>query len=119
MDYVRGQPLDGCWEDLSEPSRLDITMQTAKMIMDMQSIEILQPGPISGGPCRGQFFTDYSAGSFESKSGLEDWFNHKLDICKKYNQAPADIRPFKFTDLAFTHQDITPRNLVLDQDGLV
>jgi hypothetical protein len=50
---------------------------------------------------------------------LEDWFNHKLEICKTYNQAPSDIPPFSFTKFVLTRQDISPRNLVLDRDGLV
>lgn len=119
MDYIDGQPLDTFWNDLNDNKRKDISVQVARMIMDMQSIRISQPGPIGGGPCRGRFFTDYSAGPFKDKFEMESWFNHKLEICKTYNQAPQDIPPFKFTDFVFTHQDLSPRNLILDRDGLV
>ncbi|CAG8887091.1 unnamed protein product [Penicillium egyptiacum] len=85
------------------------------MIEEMQSIKLLQPGPIGGGPYRGWFFTDYSAGPFEDTAEIEAWFNHKLDMCNKVRQAPEDTPPFHLTKFVVTHQDISPRNLVLDQ----
>lgn len=85
------------------------------MIQEMQSFELLQPGPIRGGPCRGRFFTDYSAGPFMDSAEMEAWFNHKLDICKSVYQAPKDIPPFHFAKFVLTHHDISPRNLILDQ----
>lgn len=42
---------------------------------------------------------------------------HKLDICKKYNQAPQDVPVFQFTDFVLIRQDISPRNLILDRNG--
>ncbi|KAH1334629.1 hypothetical protein KXW91_004900 [Aspergillus fumigatus] len=119
MDYIDGEPLDGCWGDLSDEQKMDIAKQTAQMIFEMQSLKLLEPGPIGGGPCRGRFFTHYSAGPFKDASEFEGWFNHKLDICKKHNHAPQDLPPFKFTQFVLTHQDISPRNLILDRTGLV
>lgn len=78
-----------------------------------------EPGPIGGGPCRCRFFTDYSAGPFNGPSEIEDWFNHKLTICKRCHQAPEDIPPFKLTSFVLVHQDISPRNLILDKSGRV
>ncbi|KAJ5704566.1 Aminoglycoside phosphotransferase [Penicillium majusculum] len=76
----------------------------------MQSVAILQPGPLGGGPFRGRFFTDYSAGPFKNSAEVQDWFNHKLDIY---------IPPFQFSKFVITHHDISPRNLILDRDGKV
>ncbi|KAL2823034.1 hypothetical protein BJX63DRAFT_438959 [Aspergillus granulosus] len=106
MDYIDGQPLDGCWRDLSDEKKMDVAMQTAQMIVEMQSIKLSEPGPIGGGPCRGRFFTHYSAGPFNNVAEYEGWFNHKLDICKTYKHAPSDLPPFKFTEFVLTHQDI-------------
>ncbi|KUM58984.1 hypothetical protein ACN42_g8153 [Penicillium freii] len=75
-------------------------MQIADMIKEMQSVVISQPGPLDGGPFRGRFFTDYSAGPFKDSAEVQDWFNHKLDTS-----------PF-----VLTHQDISPRNLILDHN---
>ncbi|KAL2823040.1 kinase-like domain-containing protein [Aspergillus granulosus] len=119
MDYIDGEPLDCCWRDLSDEKKIDVAMQTAQMIIEMQSIKLSEPGPIGGGPCRGCFFTHYSAGPFNDVAEIEGWFNHKLEICKSYRRAPPDIPPFKFTEFVLTHQDISPRNLILDRNGLV
>ncbi|KAL5363414.1 hypothetical protein BJX96DRAFT_167463 [Aspergillus floccosus] len=89
MDYIDGEPLDGCWGGLSDEQKLDIAKQTAQMIIEMQSIKLLEPGPIGGGPCRGRLFTRYSAGPFKDVSEFEGWFKHNL------------------------------RNLILDRTGLV
>ncbi|KAE8406783.1 kinase-like domain-containing protein [Aspergillus pseudonomiae] len=119
MDYIDGEPLDGCWRELSDEQKMDVAKQTAQMIIEMQSIKLLEPGPIGGGPCRGRFFTHYSAGPFKDVAEFEGWFNHKLDICKAYKHASPDLPPFKFTEFVLTHQDISPRNLILDRNGLV
>lgn len=119
MDYIDGQNLGDCWKDLSDEVRTDVAQQTAQIIRQMQSIVLPEPGPIGGGPCRGRFFTDYSAGSFNGKSEMEDWFNHKLTICKHCHKAPEDIPPFKYTKFVLVHQDISPRNLILHKSGRV
>ncbi|CAG8058019.1 unnamed protein product [Penicillium nalgiovense] len=119
MDFIPGQPLDECWNGLSRDNQGKIAAQVAEMIQEMQSIELLQPGPTGGGPCRGPFFTDYSAGPFTDAAEMEAWFNHKLDICKSVHQAPKDIPLFHLTKFVLTHHDISPRNLILDQDEQV
>ncbi|CAI7583456.1 unnamed protein product [Penicillium glandicola] len=119
MDFVQGQPLDECWGGLPPTTQVEIATQVAEMIKAMQSIKLLQSDPIGGGPCRGLFFTDYSAGPFTGTAEIEAWFNHKLDICKSVNQAPKDTPPFHLTEFVITHQDISPRNLILDQHGRV
>ncbi|GLA47077.1 hypothetical protein AnigIFM63604_000941 [Aspergillus niger] len=121
MDYIDGRPLDSCWDELSTDQKLDIANQTAQMVVKMQAIELSVPkaGPIGGGPCCGRWFSHYSAGPFETTSEMEDWFNHKLEICKAWRKAPQDIPAFKFTELVITHQDISPRNIILDAEGHV
>ncbi|KAL3430210.1 hypothetical protein BDV09DRAFT_189481 [Aspergillus tetrazonus] len=105
-----------CWRDLC---MMDVARQTAHMNIEMQSIKLLEPGPIGGGPCRGRFFTHYSAGPCKDAAEFEGWFNHKMDICKTYKHALSDLPPFKFTRFVLTHQDISPRNLIMDRNGLV
>ncbi|KAI9812491.1 MAG: hypothetical protein M1826_002822, partial [Phylliscum demangeonii] len=86
----------------------------AAAIVQLQSVQLSQPGPIGGGPSRGRFFTDYGAGPFGSGPEMESWFNQKLDLCKRYHQARQDIPQFHFSSFVLTHQDISPRNLILD-----
>ncbi|KAL2011440.1 hypothetical protein VTN00DRAFT_4158 [Thermoascus crustaceus] len=102
-----------------DEARADVAQKTGQIIHQMQSLVLKQPGPIGGGPCRGSFFTDYSAGPFNGPSEIENWFNHKLTICKRCRQAPEDVPPFKFTSFVLVHQNISPRVLILDKSGRV
>ena len=119
MDYIDSSPLDECWTSLSLEVQSRIAHQVAESIHCLQSVWLSQAGPIGSGCCTGRFFTDYSAGPFASGQEMESWFNHKLNICKQCCQAPQDIPPFCFTSFVLTHQDISPRNLILDGSGNV
>jgi len=90
MDYVPGFTLEDKWEALSERTRNEVTSQVADMIEQMQSITLnhMPPGPIGGGaPFRGPWFSEYGAGPFDTLQELEDWLNHKLDVCLHLKQA--------------------------------
>ncbi|KMU91476.1 hypothetical protein CIHG_09229 [Coccidioides immitis H538.4] len=119
MDYIEGRNLGDCWMQLAAEDKADVISQSAAIISQLQSTVLPTPGPIGGGPCRGKLFTDYGAGPFNSGSEMEAWFNHKLEICKRYNQTPQDIPPFKFRKFVLVHQDISPRNMILDAAGQV
>jgi aminoglycoside phosphotransferase (APT) family kinase protein len=119
MDYINGQQIDECWDSLDADARHSVVVQVTQMVRDMQSIVLPQPGPIAGGPSRGHLFTDYSAGPFKCAREMEGWFNHKLEMCQYYKRASQDLPPFKFTQFVLTHQDISPRNLILDDTGQV
>lgn len=117
MDYIKGQNLGDCWKYLTKYQKNDVICQTAIIIKQLQSISIPTAGPLGGGPCRGKFFTDYGAGPFNSGAEIEAWFNHKLKICKDYNQAPQDTPLFNFQKFVLVHQDISPRNMILNAAG--
>ncbi|PGH07075.1 hypothetical protein AJ79_06353 [Helicocarpus griseus UAMH5409] len=119
MDYVKGQNLGDCWKSLTKHQKDDVICQTAEIISQLQSIPIPTAGRLGGGPCRGIFVTDYGAGPFNSGSEMEAWFNHKLKICKDYNQAAQDVPSFRFREFVLVHQDISPRNMILDDSGKV
>lgn len=91
------------------------------MIQEMESVTLDTLGPI--GNCRNRFrgiwFTDYGAGPFPTLQALEDWCNHKLEICETYKRAVEGTPKFQFQTLVFTHQDIALRNLILDSSGRV
>ena len=103
MDFIPGQPLDECWKVLSCGTQGKIAAQGAEMIQEMQPIELLEPGPIGGGPCQGFFFTDYSVGPFMGAAEMQAWFNHKLDICTSVRKAPKDVPPFNSTKFFLLH----------------
>ena len=114
MDYIAGQCLDSCW-NLPEPERQDaLSLQVARIIEQLQCVQLLVPGPLSGGVCRGQVFTDYGDGPFESSTEITEWINFKVHVCKDLKELPPDMPDFQSTSFVLTHQDISPRNLILD-----
>ncbi|KAJ5088804.1 Aminoglycoside phosphotransferase [Penicillium angulare] len=122
MDFIYGKPLDSCWNDLPMDTKEDIARQTAEMIKEMQSIEFPQCGPIGGRPFQLESLKgcpDYSYGPISGNSEFETCFNHNLDVCKRLNKVPQDATPFDFKKFVITHQAISPRNLILDEDGKV
>jgi aminoglycoside phosphotransferase (APT) family kinase protein len=119
MDYVEGTSLANCWDDLDFGKRQDVVNQVSGIIQQLQSVQFERPGPIGGGPCRGRWFTDYTAGPFAGRQEIENWFNHKLTICKGTGNARQDIPAFNFPAFVLTHQDISPRNLILDPCGQI
>jgi shikimate kinase len=124
MDFVEGRTLEECWEHLSEAERVNVVAQVASMITTLHSIPASQqePGPVDRTRtclARGYWFTDMGARPFNSKQDLEAWFNRRLEICKRFKQAPETTPPFKFDKLVLTHLDIAPRNLILGPDGKV
>jgi aminoglycoside phosphotransferase (APT) family kinase protein len=123
MDYIPGLTVDECWDSLEEYQRQSVTSQVAAMIEKMQSTTLnLPPGPVGWTGSQkfvGPWFTEDGAGPFTSFQDLEDWCNHKIDLCKQYKQLKRHTPRFKFRRLVFTHQDIAPRNLILDAQGKV
>ncbi len=123
MDYVQGPTIDECWDSLDLSQRQSVASQVATMIDTMQSTTLkLPPGPIKrmgGQKFEGPWFTDYGAGPFATLQDLEDWCNHKIDVCIRFKQLPRRAPRFRFRRLVLTHQDIAPRNLVLVAKGKV
>ncbi|KAI9785386.1 MAG: hypothetical protein M1839_000405 [Geoglossum umbratile] len=112
MDYIEGVCLESCWGNLDLRKRQDVVKQVSEIIQQLQSVQLDRLG-------QGRWFTDYSAGPFASRQEIENWFNHKLTICKETENARRDIPSFNFPTFVLTHQDISPRNLILDPSGQI
>ena len=106
MDYIKGQDMGDCGIHL-----------TAAMIQQLQFQQLVLSEEVRVGVDS----SDYGVGTFNSGSEMEAWFNHRLTICKHYNHAPHDIPSFDFHFQKFVlvHQDISPRNMILDAAGMV
>ena len=123
MDYVPGPTVEECWDSLDLTHQQSVVAQVAAMIEVMQTTPLdLPPGPIGGtNGCKfeGAWFTDDGAGPFTTLQELEDWCNHKVDVCIRFKQLPKRAPRFRFRSVVLTHQDIAPRNLILDAQGKV
>ncbi|EQB49821.1 hypothetical protein CGLO_10796 [Colletotrichum gloeosporioides Cg-14] len=120
MDFVPGVSLEKAWPDLDTDTRESVAVKVAEMIDRMQSLKIsdMPPGPVDHGgdePWRGPYFTEYGTGPFPTVQDMEDWYNHKLDVCIRLKRTSNETQRFSFTDVVLTHQDIAPRNLILQE----
>ncbi|TFY82315.1 hypothetical protein EWM64_g1701 [Hericium alpestre] len=115
MQYIRGRNLQGYWKVMSASKREKVATQLSEHLQSLRSLSSPNqvPGPIGGGRCVGPWFTFYGAGPFKTKDELITWLNRKLGFAKA-----SSVRSFT-TDhpLVLTHQDISPRNLILDHSG--
>ncbi|KAF5557710.1 kinase-like (PK-like) [Fusarium napiforme] len=121
MDYVQGLSIDKTWQSFDTSTKEAVAQQVADVIEKMQStiLNDMPVGPIGraqDAKFQGPWFTDYGAGPFDTLGELEDWCNHKIDVCVMVKQLPPDTTRFKFQDIVLTHQDLALRNLVLDED---
>jgi hypothetical protein len=123
MDYISGPTLEERWNSLDMSARQSVYDQVASMMETMQSQPLeLPPGPIGANRdsnFQGPWFTEHGAGPFATLKELEDWCNHKIDVCIVVKQLQSKVKRFKFSELVFTHQDIASRNSILDAQGKV
>ncbi|PWY69005.1 hypothetical protein BO94DRAFT_628598 [Aspergillus sclerotioniger CBS 115572] len=126
MDFINGTTLDRCWDELSQKKRVDVVDQVALMLDTLHSIPLPDayqqlPGPKGDIRClaHGYMFLDEGAGPFASIQEMEAWFDRRLDVGRLFNRIPEDVPSFHFDKLVLTHQDVMPRNLILDGEGMV
>ncbi|EPQ55435.1 kinase-like protein, partial [Gloeophyllum trabeum ATCC 11539] len=114
MRLIRGRTLQDCWEELSNPLREEVLDQFTEYVTELRflSSEGHTPGPLDGGKCEGQWWTQYGAGPFKTYQDLLSWLNRKLSQSSRTHPLFSDEYP-----LVFTHQDLCPMNLILDDSN--
>lgn len=101
--------LEKLWPTLRQDAQQNIAKQVAQLIQELQSTPVsnFPLGPVGGNdgrPWIGPYFAVYGAGPFPTLSDMEDWYNHKLDVCIQLGYAPKDTARFHFTKTALTEQ---------------
>jgi thiamine kinase-like enzyme len=112
MQYIEGATLEARWNMMDDNTRTATLLQLSGYLRQLRALEnpSSSPGPLDQTACRGRWFSIYNAGPFQTHADLVKWLNHKMEI------APGSAEPF--TDnyrLVFTHQDLAPRNLLVDE----
>lgn len=120
MDFIPGVLLEKLWPTLEQDAQKNIAKQVAQLIQELQSTSVSEfgLGPVGGNdgePWIGPYFTLYGAGPFSTLSDMEAWYNHKLDVCIRLRRLPEDTPRFRFDAVALTHQDIAPRNIIIQE----
>ncbi|KAL5044661.1 hypothetical protein BDW71DRAFT_209039 [Aspergillus fruticulosus] len=118
MVYVDGRPLDSRWKALSDDRKRDSHAGSRRHIEVVIDQNINARAHRRRTLSRSNLHSLFCC-SFKGTAGMQDWFNHKLEIAKAWNKAPKDTPDFQFTEFVLTHKGITPWNLILDPNGLV
>jgi hypothetical protein len=121
MDYIPRPAINKIWQSYDIATKETVAQQVADVIKKMQTtvlnhMPIGPTGRLQDAKFQGPWFTDYGAGPFDTLGELEDWCNHKIDVCVMVKQLPPGTPRFEFKDIVLTHQDLAPRNLVFDKD---
>ncbi|KAG8696931.1 hypothetical protein FRC08_006836 [Ceratobasidium sp. 394] len=120
MDYIRGSTLEMCWSTLGFFAKLHVVWTLRGYVSQLRRLQRSVPGPIDGGRCEGYLFPLIGAGPFTSYDDLTAWYNHKLDVCQRMGRAPPNAPRFDNSwPLVFTHGDISPRNVIISEDGTI
>ncbi|KAF9811160.1 hypothetical protein IEO21_06613 [Rhodonia placenta] len=129
MEYIKGRSLDWCWDDLSLWRKLVIAWTLRGYIHQLRRVRTEQiehqiPGPLTGdlseplkciGPAMG---AEYRCSPFSSAATLFAWLNGRLRVTQYIKGIGLQIPLFVQTEpLVLVHGDLTPRNVVLDENG--
>ncbi|KAI0366786.1 hypothetical protein BV20DRAFT_619677 [Pilatotrama ljubarskyi] len=128
MQYVRGDTLDTCWDDLSPWHKLRIAFTLRNYVRQMRRIRTPQveqqvPGPITDDPsrtlpCYVPALGEYKVQGFTSYVHLRDWMNSRYNVSEYLRRMRLGRRPFDDSEpLVFTHGDLFLRNMILGEDG--
>ncbi|KIJ35774.1 hypothetical protein M422DRAFT_261958 [Sphaerobolus stellatus SS14] len=129
MDYVPGNILAVCWNDLPWYRKIIVVWTLRQYVQQLRGATKavikdgeLHPGPLGLEPaeCVGLPFTEYNAGPFETYADMIDWFNHKRHVAIRMGHAPTST-PVLDTSypLVLTHGDLGPHNIMLDDKNRV
>ncbi|TFY78838.1 hypothetical protein EWM64_g5175 [Hericium alpestre] len=128
MDFVHGTTLDSSWPRLAPWRKLMVVWTMRRYVRELRKVPFQHaskepwPGPLGDEPiaCIGPLFGEYDAGPFSTYAGLADCFAHKLDVAVRMKKAPPFVAPFDASmPLVFTHLDLVPHNVMLDDAGRV
>lgn len=141
--FIPGPNLEDCWLILSWWRKANILWTLRRYVRQLRRIPLgnRPPGPIGDGPqvCDGAAFTEVyvcigllpcaglmgandidqprqGSGPFATYAEMSAWFAHKLVVSQRLKRARQNVAPFDSSlPLVFTHFDLSPRNLMLDE----
>ncbi|RDB18663.1 hypothetical protein Hypma_014698 [Hypsizygus marmoreus] len=116
MEYIPGDTLEMRWDSLEESMRMSVVEQLGGYLRQLRTLENFSsvPGPVDRTPCCGRWFGLFDAGPFETYDDLIAWLNRKRDASRNTTHEPFTTEGYK---LVFTHQDLAPRNMILDKSN--
>jgi hypothetical protein len=121
MERIYGQTLEDAWAHLSWFTILRLAFQLRMFIRRMRTVSATTAGSLSTGVCRSIWLDDYyglppHSGPDAITAFIQFWLNFiprsQRNTGKQHNKTFCPQNPAR---LVFTHQDLAPRNMILDE----
>lgn len=128
MEYVPGDTLDTCWNDLSNWHKLRIAFTLRTYVHQLRHIRTPQiqqqvPGPLTADPshplpCSTPALGEYPVGPFTSQPHLRNWMNGRFRVAEYLSGRHIAVPAFDDSaPLVLVHGDLCLRNVILGADG--
>ncbi|EZF34512.1 hypothetical protein H109_01065 [Trichophyton interdigitale MR816] len=131
-DRIRGRTLEDAWISLSWIRSLLLAIQLRRFVRKMRSLTSKTAGSLSDGKCRSMWLGTYyglppHASSETITTFVRYWYNvsppsrkrraavyRALSLSASTNAA-ASFESDRHSPLTFSHQDLAPRNIIVDE----
>ncbi|EFR03847.1 ankyrin repeat protein [Nannizzia gypsea CBS 118893] len=134
-DRIRGRTLEDAWISLSWLRSLLLAIQLRRFVRKMRSLTSKTAGSLSDGKCRSMWLGTYyglppHASSEAITAFVRYWYNvsplpsrkRKAAAYRASSSSPsiltgtaATFEPDRHFPLTFSHQDLAPRNIIVDE----
>ena len=127
MDRIPGEPLDTLWPKLGWLASLQVAFKLRRFVCRLRSVTSASSGSHTTGTCRSYFLDDLfglpsHASLHQVNAFLNFWanfVNFRQEIKKTQAEHSVCPKPIFSSNrpLVFTHHDLAPRNIILDNEG--
>ncbi|KAI0391532.1 kinase-like protein [Xylariaceae sp. FL0594] len=121
MSHVPGQPLDKLWKDMAEDQRRNIARQLGEIVKKMRAVP---PPPNYIGTCDGKQIRDprlydtYTGPTCDSEQAFNEWLISEIRSVVAPLVKEAFARRLRTGHrIVLSHCDLTPRNIMVDEEG--
>jgi len=125
MDRVSGEPLETCWSRLGWIATIRLALQLRKFVRRMREVSSSTAGGLETGASTSLWLEDYYGLPLHaSPSDIQSYITFWLQYPQKRPQLYPDpelhrettaIIPAIPTRFVFVHQDLAPRNILIDE----
>lgn len=127
MDYVPGQTLSRCWEDLSTAERSSVIGQIRQYVQSWRRIRGTYIGSIGGGPCMDSIFShsfqpcQRSYGPYTTRQAFNEGVvsalrNSRLNESQINHELEQKVLQTVGEAIVFTHGDLNQGNIIVSDN---
>jgi len=125
MDRIHGKTLEELWNEISWIMTIQLALQLRQFVQAMRTKRSPTLGSLVTGKCKSIWVEDYyGLPDYTTINSLDSFIRFWLDYIPKRNRNRASQSQIRIqpppptpTSVVFTHQDLAPRNILVDGKG--